>query len=48
LKQIGCDVVQGFYVSSALPAEEFAKLLANFDGASVLHGRLRPRTVSAS
>ncbi|HJR68637.1 MAG TPA: EAL domain-containing protein [Gammaproteobacteria bacterium] len=28
LQQIGCDAVQGFYVSKAVPADEFAKLLA--------------------
>jgi predicted signal transduction protein with EAL and GGDEF domain len=48
LKQIGCDVVQGYYFSSAVPADEFAKLLATFDGASLLRGRARPRTLSAS
>jgi EAL domain-containing protein (putative c-di-GMP-specific phosphodiesterase class I) len=48
LKQIGCDVVQGYYFSSAVPADEFAKLLATFDGASLLRGRAHPRTLSAS
>jgi diguanylate cyclase len=32
LKQLGCDGVQGFYVSRPIPATEFAKLLGSFDG----------------
>jgi predicted signal transduction protein with EAL and GGDEF domain len=28
LQEIGCDAVQGYYVSKAVPADEFAKLLA--------------------
>jgi EAL domain-containing protein (putative c-di-GMP-specific phosphodiesterase class I) len=36
LKQLGCDAVQGFYVSAAVPGAEFAKLLRTFDGASLL------------
>jgi predicted signal transduction protein with EAL and GGDEF domain len=42
LQQIGCDAVQGFYVSPAVPADAFAKLLADFDGTSLLpnHPRL--------
>ncbi|MEO8466558.1 MAG: EAL domain-containing protein [Gammaproteobacteria bacterium] len=36
LQKIGCDAVQGFYVSPAVPADDFAKLLADFDGASLL------------
>jgi len=47
LKQIGCDAVQGYYVSSAIPADQFAKLLTTFDGASLLQGRARPRNFSA-
>jgi predicted signal transduction protein with EAL and GGDEF domain len=35
LKQLGCDAVQGFYVSTPLPAAAFAKLLVSFDGASL-------------
>jgi EAL domain-containing protein (putative c-di-GMP-specific phosphodiesterase class I) len=31
LKQLGCDVVQGYYVSRAIPPDDFARLLANFD-----------------
>ena len=27
LQQLGCDAVQGFYISAAVPADEFAKLL---------------------
>ena len=41
LQQIGCDAVQGFYVSAAVPADAFAALLANFDGASLLPDRPR-------
>ncbi len=44
LKQIGCDTVQGFYISTALPADEFAKMLATFDGAAFLRGRVLPRS----
>jgi predicted signal transduction protein with EAL and GGDEF domain len=47
LKQIGCDTVQGFYISSAIPADEFAQLLATFDGAAFLRGHLRPRSGTA-
>jgi len=36
LQQLGCDAVQGFYVSAAVPAPEFAKLLRTFDGSSLL------------
>jgi len=36
LKQLGCDAVQGFYVSAAIPGPEFAKLLRTFDGSSLL------------
>jgi diguanylate cyclase len=35
LKQLGCDIVQGFYVSGAVPPAAFAKLLATFDGSKV-------------
>ena len=35
LKQLGCDIVQGFYVSSAVPPPAFAQLLATFDGSKV-------------
>ncbi len=41
LQKIGCDAVQGFYVSAAVPADAFAKLLADFDGASLLPDRQR-------
>jgi EAL domain-containing protein (putative c-di-GMP-specific phosphodiesterase class I) len=39
LKQLGCDIVQGFYVSAAVPPPAFAKLLRTFDGSKV--GALR-------
>ncbi len=45
LQKIGCDAVQGFYVSAAVPADEFAKLLAEFDGASFLPDR--PRRIAS-
>jgi EAL domain-containing protein (putative c-di-GMP-specific phosphodiesterase class I) len=45
LQHIGCDAVQGFYVSGAVPADEFAKLLANFDGSSLLPDRPRRTAV---
>jgi EAL domain-containing protein (putative c-di-GMP-specific phosphodiesterase class I) len=35
LKQLGCDAVQGYFVSMPVPAAEFAKLLATFDGSSL-------------
>jgi len=35
LKKLGCDIVQGFYVSSAVPPDAFANLLATFDGSKV-------------
>ena len=41
LQKIGCDAVQGFYISGAVPADDFAKLLADFDGASLLLDRPR-------
>jgi EAL domain-containing protein (putative c-di-GMP-specific phosphodiesterase class I) len=47
LKQIGCDTVQGFYISGAIPADEFAKLLETFDGAAFLRGRMQPRSGTA-
>jgi len=42
LKRLGCDVVQGFFVSRAVPAAEFAKLLATFDGAALLGAEPAP------
>jgi predicted signal transduction protein with EAL and GGDEF domain len=45
LQKVGCDAVQGFYVSGAVPADDFAKLLADFDGASLLPDR--PRRIAA-
>jgi EAL domain-containing protein (putative c-di-GMP-specific phosphodiesterase class I) len=41
LQKIGCDAVQGFYISPAVPADDFAKLLAEFDGTSLLPDRQR-------
>jgi predicted signal transduction protein with EAL and GGDEF domain/CheY-like chemotaxis protein len=35
LKQLGCDAVQGYYVSMPVPAAEFAKLLVSFDGSAL-------------
>jgi EAL domain-containing protein (putative c-di-GMP-specific phosphodiesterase class I) len=36
LQQLGCDTVQGYYFSRAVPAAEFAKLLVSFDGSSLV------------
>jgi EAL domain-containing protein (putative c-di-GMP-specific phosphodiesterase class I) len=36
LKQLGCDAVQGFYVSGAVPATELARLLESSGGGSLL------------
>jgi diguanylate cyclase len=36
LRELGCDAIQGFYVSGAVPAEEFAKLLKKYGDASML------------
>ncbi len=36
LRELGCDSVQGFYVSAAIPAAEFATLLRTFDGTALL------------
>jgi len=41
LQRVGCDAVQGFYVSGAVPAEQFAKLLKEHDGNARLAGRRR-------
>jgi predicted signal transduction protein with EAL and GGDEF domain/CheY-like chemotaxis protein len=41
LQKIGCDAIQGFYISPAVPADDFAKLLAEFDGTSLLPDRQR-------
>jgi len=35
LKKLGCDIVQGFYVSAAIAPDAFAQLLATFDGSKV-------------
>ena len=39
LERIGCDAVQGFYLSAAVTAEKFAKLLKDFDGKARLPRR---------
>jgi diguanylate cyclase len=39
LERIGCDAAQGFYLSPAVPAEQFAKLLKDFDGKARLPRR---------
>jgi predicted signal transduction protein with EAL and GGDEF domain len=41
LQTIGCDAVQGFYVSGAVPAAQFVKLLEDREGAPVLRWRRR-------
>ena len=38
---------KGYYISGAVPAADFVKLLGTFDSASLLRGRTGPRTVSA-
>ena len=39
LKQLGCDIVQGFYVSTPVPPPAFAELLATFDGSRIVAPR---------
>ena len=39
LERIGCDAVQGFYLSAAVPAEQVAKLLRELDGKARLPRR---------
>jgi predicted signal transduction protein with EAL and GGDEF domain/CheY-like chemotaxis protein len=46
LQRIGCDAVQGFYVSGAVPPAQFVKLLENADDAPVLERRRRAVSVS--
>jgi predicted signal transduction protein with EAL and GGDEF domain len=36
LRQLGCDAVQGYYLSPPVPANDFAKLLRTYDGLSML------------
>jgi EAL domain-containing protein (putative c-di-GMP-specific phosphodiesterase class I) len=31
LKELGCDIVQGYYVSGAVPPDEFAQLFQKFE-----------------
>jgi predicted signal transduction protein with EAL and GGDEF domain len=38
LRDLGCDAVQGFYISRPVPADEFARLLSGHDGKSLLPG----------
>jgi predicted signal transduction protein with EAL and GGDEF domain/CheY-like chemotaxis protein len=45
LKQLGCDSVQGFYVSPAVPAAELGRLLKKFDGSSLLPS---PRKIASA
>jgi predicted signal transduction protein with EAL and GGDEF domain len=45
LKQLGCDFVQGYYVSTPVPPAELAKLLVSFDGSSLAaHAPLKMAT----
>jgi predicted signal transduction protein with EAL and GGDEF domain len=48
LKQLGCDAVQGYYVSRPVPAAEFAKLLASFDGSSLASPAPAPIKMTAT
>jgi EAL domain-containing protein (putative c-di-GMP-specific phosphodiesterase class I) len=41
LQRVGCDAVQGFYVSGAVPADQFATLLRELEGRARLPGRRR-------
>ena len=38
LKQLGCDSVQGYYISGAIPPAEFARFFTTFDGKSIAPG----------
>jgi EAL domain-containing protein (putative c-di-GMP-specific phosphodiesterase class I) len=44
-ERVGCDAAQGFYLSAAVPAEQFAKLLKDLDGKARLPRR---RTIVSS
>jgi predicted signal transduction protein with EAL and GGDEF domain/CheY-like chemotaxis protein len=46
LQRIGCDAMQGFYVSAAIPAEQFAKLILELDGTGRLPNRRRAAAAS--
>ena len=46
LQRIGCDAVQGFYFSAAVPADQFAKLLQEFDGTARAANRRRALAAS--
>ncbi len=46
LQRIGCDAVQGFYFSGAVPADQLAKLLQGLDGTAQLRNRRRANAAS--
>ena len=46
LQRVGCDAIQGFYVSAAIPAEQFAKLILELDGTGRLPNRRRAAAAS--
>ena len=48
LQRIGCDVVQGFYVSAAVPPADFVQLLQDSDGSPRLFNRRRTTAAAAS
>jgi predicted signal transduction protein with EAL and GGDEF domain/CheY-like chemotaxis protein len=48
LQRVGCDAVQGFYVSAAVPADQFARLVAEIDGAAGLPNHRRAIAASGS
>jgi EAL domain-containing protein (putative c-di-GMP-specific phosphodiesterase class I) len=39
LERVGCDAAQGFYLSAAVPAEQFASLLKDLGGKARLPRR---------
>jgi predicted signal transduction protein with EAL and GGDEF domain len=47
LKTLGCDAVQGYYFSAALPAREFARLLAGGIGQQAGQSGFQPQALSA-
>jgi EAL domain-containing protein (putative c-di-GMP-specific phosphodiesterase class I) len=47
LEQIGCDAVQGYFISAAIPPAKFEKLLEECEGATRWRGRSRPFVVSS-
>jgi EAL domain-containing protein (putative c-di-GMP-specific phosphodiesterase class I) len=46
LQRVGCDAIQGFYVSAAVPADQFAKLILELDGTGRLPNRRRASAAS--